>query len=137
AVAEEARHQQGCTRVAAVLDARMDEVYHAHCEWLADAGRWHADEDFGLGAPAPARVPQGWTVAGNARAPYGDRLAPTAVHVLALPTAAALLRLAPAMLAAGGAMPAGDALPRYIRDKVAQTTAERAAQRAAAAAQNP
>ena len=38
-----------------------------------------------------------------------------------------------ALLAAGGAVPASDALPRYIRDKVAQTTAERAALRAAAA----
>lgn len=132
AVAEEARHQHGCTQVVAVLDARMDEVYHARCEWLAAEGRWHADADFGLGAPESVQVPPGWTVAGNARAPYGERLAPTAPHVAALPTATALLRLAPALLAAGGGMPASDALPRYIRDKVAQTTAERAAQRAAA-----
>ena len=34
AVAEEARQQHGCTHVVAVLDARMDEVYHARCEWL-------------------------------------------------------------------------------------------------------
>ncbi|EER57597.1 peptidase M22, glycoprotease, partial [Acidovorax delafieldii 2AN] len=40
-------------------------------------------------------------------------------------------RLAPALLAAGAAVPAAEALPRYIRDKVAQTTAERAALRAA------
>ena len=35
------------------------------------------------------------------------------------------------------AVAAGDALPRYIRDKVAQTTAERAALRAAQAAATP
>ena len=132
AVAEEARHQHGCTQVVAVLDARMDEVYHARCEWQAPEGRWRTDADFGLGAPESVQVSPGWAVAGNARAPYGERLAPTAAHVAALPTAAALLRLAPALLAAGGGMPASDALPRYIRDKVAQTTAERAAQRAAA-----
>ena len=40
AVAEEARHQHGCTQVVAVLDARMDEVYHARCEWLEHEGRW-------------------------------------------------------------------------------------------------
>lgn len=140
AVAEEARHQHGCTQVVAVLDARMDEVYHVRCEWRGEAGGWHTEAEFGLGAPETVQAPPEWTVAGNARTPYGDRLAPQAVHVAALPTATALLRLAPALLAAGAAVPASDALPRYIRDKVAQTTAERAAQRAvaaAAAAQNP
>ncbi|KRD22296.1 tRNA threonylcarbamoyladenosine biosynthesis protein TsaB [Acidovorax sp. Root267] len=131
AVAEEARQAHGCTQVVAVLDARMDEVYHARCEWIGAQGRWHTDADFGLGAPESVLVPAGWTVAGNARAPYGERLAPTATHVATLPTASALLRLAPALLAAGEGVPASDALPRYIRDKVAKTTAERAALRAA------
>jgi tRNA threonylcarbamoyladenosine biosynthesis protein TsaB len=44
---------------------------------------------------------------------------------MALPTAAALLRLAPAAWAAGQAVPPEEALPLYIRDKVAQTTDER------------
>jgi tRNA threonylcarbamoyladenosine biosynthesis protein TsaB len=79
-------------------------------------------------------VPTGWTLAGNAQAAYAERLAPSALHASALPTATALLRLAPALLAAGGGVPASEALPRYIRDKVAQTTAERAALRAAQAA---
>ena len=138
AVAEEARHQHGCTQVVAVLDARMDEVYVAHCEWLpaqgGTAGHWRTDGDFGLCAPEAVQVPAGWTLAGNAQAAYAERLAPGALHASALPTATALLRLAPALLAAGGAVPASEALPRYIRDKVAQTTAERAALRAAQAA---
>jgi tRNA threonylcarbamoyladenosine biosynthesis protein TsaB len=137
AVAEEARHAHGCTQVVAVLDARMDEVYHARCEWVAAQGRWHTEADFGLGAPESVLAPAGWTVAGNARTPYGERLAPMAAHVAALPTATALLRLAPALLAAGEGVPASDALPRYIRDKVAQTTAERAALRAAQAVPAP
>lgn len=137
AVAEEARHAHGCTQVVAVLDARMDEVYHARCEWVAAQGRWHTEADFGLGAPESVLAPAGWTVAGNARPPYGERLAPTATHVSALPAATALLRLAPALLAAGEGVSASDALPRYIRDKVAQTTAERAALRAAQAAPAP
>ena len=137
AVAEEARHQTGCTQVVAVLDARMDEVYHARCEWRGTDHGWQTDADFGLGAPETVVAPAGWTVAGHARAPYGDRLAPAAPHVVALPTATALLRLAPALLAAGGGMPASDALPRYIRDKVAQTTAERAALRAQAPVAHP
>ena len=44
---------------------------------------------------------------------------------MALPTAAALLRLAPAAWAAGQAVSPEEALPLYIRDKVAQTTDER------------
>jgi len=55
--------------------------------------------------------------------------------IAALPTAAAMLRLAPALMAAGKAVPADQALPSYIRDKVAKTTAERMAEKAALAAQ--
>ncbi len=63
---------------------------------------------------------------------YGARL-PDALlpRVDALPRAQALLRLAPALLAAGGAVAPAQALPTYVRDKVAQTTRERAAARLA------
>lgn len=135
AVAETARIQHGCTQVLAVLDARMDEVYWARYQWLD--GAWQGDGDFGLCAPEALPVGTGWTVAGNAQGAYGERLAPQAAHVHALPTATALLRLAPALLAAGGGVPPDQALPRYVRDKVAKTTAERAAERAAPAAPLP
>lgn len=125
AVAEQARHQYGCTDVVAVLDARMDEVYVARYQWQADT--WHSTGALGLSAPQDVQVSPGWTVAGNAQAAYGERLACGALHVHALPTAAALLRLAPHLLATGHAVTAAQALPLYIRDKVAQTTAERAA----------
>ena len=49
----------------------------------------------------------------------------------ALPTAQALLRVAPDLWADGQAVTAAQALPLYIRDKVAQTTAERELSRAA------
>jgi tRNA threonylcarbamoyladenosine biosynthesis protein TsaB len=75
----------------------------------------------------------GWTLAGNVFAAYGTRLPARAMPVVqAGPTASAMLRLAPALMAAGGAVSAALALPLYIRDKVAQTTDERAAQRLAA-----
>lgn len=128
AVAEEARHQHGCTQVVAALDARMDEVYSTRYQW--QDGAWHGDGDFALCAPEAVQVPTGWAVVGNAHTIYGQRLAPEALHLPALPTAAALLRLAPSLIAAGDAIPASQALPRYIRDKVAKTTAERAAERA-------
>ena len=133
ALAEQARLQYGCTQVVAVLDARMNEVYVAHCQWQADT--WHSgNSEFALCKPEAVQVPPGWTVAGNAKASYGERLAPGAVHVHALPTAAALLSLAPALLAAGAAVAAEHALPLYVRDKVAKTTAERMAERDSKAA---
>ena len=49
------------------------------------------------------------------------------IHFIhALPTATAMLRLAPALAAAGQCVNAAGALPLYVRDKVALTTEERA-----------
>jgi tRNA threonylcarbamoyladenosine biosynthesis protein TsaB len=129
AVAEEARAASGFERVVAVLDARMDEVYSA--AYLHENGRWRQEGDFALGPPESVNLPASWAMAGNAFAAYGDRLPAGGPRAVALPTAAALLRLAPALMAAGLAVPAAQALPLYIRDKVAQTTAERAAIRLA------
>ena len=131
AVAEQAREQVGCTQVLAVLDARMDEVYSGAYEF-AD-GRWMRRGELSLDKPEAVALPAGWTLAGNGFEAYGDRL-PQGARLAALPDAAALLRLAPAMLADGDAVAAAGALPLYVRDKVAQTTTERAASRAAAAA---
>src|SRR5690606_30777449 len=99
AVAEDARAHHGCTQVVAVLDARMDEVYTARYQFGPDG--WTGSGDFSVCAPEAVQVADGWTVAGNALAAYGPRLAPHAPHVAALPGADALLRLAPAMLARG------------------------------------
>jgi tRNA threonylcarbamoyladenosine biosynthesis protein TsaB len=129
AVAEEARWHEGMERVVAVLDARMDEVYSAAYRY--GAGRWLREGEFGLGRPEAVTIPTGWALAGNALAAYGARLPAAAARIDAAPAAAALLRLAPALIAAGHAGPAARALPLYIRDKVAQTTEERAALRAA------
>lgn len=125
AVAEEARASHGVERVVALLDARMDQVYAASYVFVAQG--WQREGEFTVGAPEALVVPAGWALAGNAFAAYGGRLPPGAVRVQALPCAAALLRLAPALLAAGAAQDAAGALPLYIRDKVAQTVAERAA----------
>ena len=133
AVAEAARMTQGATRVVALLDARMDEVYSAAYAWEGHA--WQAHGRLGVGKPEAVALPDaGWSLAGNAFAAYGERLPAGAGRIQVLPTAAALLRLAPGLLAAGGAVPAAEAMPLYLRDKVAQTTAERAALRTAAPA---
>ena len=133
AVAEEARVQAGSPdtlTVLAMLDARMDEVYSATYRW--SAGAWAALSPLQVGAPEQVAVPPGSDVvlAGNVFDAYGERL-PAGQRVQALPTAAALLRLAPALWASGQAVPAEQAMPLYIRDKVAQTTAEREQAKAA------
>lgn len=141
AVAETARHAlapaDASFNVVAVLDARMDEVYTARYAWTGavwtQPGGWDVCKPEALAAHAPS-VAAAWVVAGNAFAAYGERLLPGWPRVEALPTATALLRLAPALLAAGQAVAPQDALPRYIRDKVAKTTDERASEKAAALA---
>ena len=148
AVAEEARHQQGQLApwgVIAVLDARMDEVYAACYLW--DGKQWTQKGHDVLTRPetllqaladtAPGTLEQhpDWRIAGiagNAAAVYGARLPALAnppVH--ALPSATAMLRLAPVLMASGHAVAADQALPTYIRDKVAKTTLERQTEKAA------
>jgi tRNA threonylcarbamoyladenosine biosynthesis protein TsaB len=95
-------------------------------------GQWTQTQAHTLINPDQLSVEPEDTLAGNVFAPYGPRL-PTSLaqRVHALPTATALLRLAPQLLASGGAIAADQALPLYVRDKVAKTTAERAAEKAA------
>lgn len=119
------------------IDARMDEVYAA--AYRLEDRRWRAEV-------APAlwtleALAQRWRaepphcVAGNAPALFGARL-PLAAGTRELPQphdrAAALLRLAQRAWDDGQAIDAAAALPLYLRDRVALTTAERAAARAAA-----
>ena len=128
AVAEEAHAVSGAVRVVAMLDARMDEVYFAAYERTGTA--WITRQPPALGRPEQAEVPDGWTIAGNVLELHAQRLPAGVAREAALPTARALLRLAPAALTARPEHPAAEALPLYIRDKVAQTTEERAADRA-------
>lgn len=150
AVAEDARHSalQAHSRgvVTALLDARMEEMYCASFAFEGD--QWTELRGSHLVQPEqlqraraePGQSDAPWLLVGNVFAVYGDRVAAqdpaaqSAQRVAALPTAAAMLRLAPALLAAGKAVPAEQALPSYIRDKVAKTTAERMAEKAAAQA---
>ena len=132
ALAEEARGRSGAQRVVAVLDARMSEVYSGR--YRHDGALWHREGPIALGSAAAVEVPAGWVVAGNAFSGDGAQWPSHAARVPAMPTAAAMLRIAPQLIAAGEAGDAARAMPVYIRDKVAQTTEERAAARASAPA---
>ncbi len=132
AVAEEARAQAQPAEITAMLDARMNEIYLQH--FVVQAGQLQALGPCEVLAPERVSYPRGARrcVAGNALPVYRDRLPALPADgqwVSALPTAAALLRLAPGLL--HQAVPAAQALPLYVRDKVAQTTEERLAAKAA------
>jgi tRNA threonylcarbamoyladenosine biosynthesis protein TsaB len=138
--------------IGIVMDARMGEVYAAryartrHCSpppsgacRLGDgAGAWRVVDPPVL--CHPSELPLRW----------GERPARLAGNGLALTPwphepanrteadrAAALLRLAEQAWQEGGAVPPAQALPLYLRDKVALTTVERAAARQSAAAVGP
>ena len=132
AVAEEARFQHAPQtaplQVLSLLDARMDEMYVGRYRY-AD-GHWTQLEDFNLMRPEDLAPQPLWLLAGNVWDAYGQRLpASASLGFKTLPTASALLRLAPQLLAQGAAIDPALALPRYIRDKVAKTTQERAVER--------
>lgn len=129
ALAQEARRAHGARRVVACLDARMREVYAAICECAGDAWRTGfgpvvakpdalalpagSDDAFGAGngfAAFPG-LAQAWSLRG--------------VDAALRPTARAVGELAWPRIAAGEGVAAGDALPVYVRHRVALTSAER------------
>jgi tRNA threonylcarbamoyladenosine biosynthesis protein TsaB len=124
----------GSDAVLCCLDARMREVYVAAYRRID--GRLDEALAPAVLSPAKVRLPEGasgsvrWSAAGPGFAAYPDlapRLGLLRVNAAALPTATAIATLALPRLAAGGGVPAADALPLYVRHRVALTTAERAA----------
>jgi len=139
AVAEDARVRVGLHDVWVAMDARMDEIYAAHYLWTDAAWRTNVAPALvtldGLHAIWRERPPR--SIAGTAPAAFGVRLEGGAAQVVAdaRPVASALLACAQAAWAQGDAVDAALALPLYLRDRVAQTSAEREAARAGRAAQ--
>ena len=119
------------SRVICCLDARMQEVYHAAYE-LQD-GQWREISAPRVCAPAAVPFPEGadWTGCGGGFAVYGDvlkqQLGPglAALRPAVYPHARDIARLAAPVFAAGRGLPAEQAAPVYVRDKVALKTAER------------
>lgn len=126
------RDHVGGPPVWVAVDARMGEVYAGVYRCVGPA-HWQADVPpalftlEALSAAVAASPPQ--RLAGNAPSVFGDRwpVIAAAGHPLLLDRPAALLRLARAAWHRGEAIDPATALPHYLRDKVALTTAERAA----------
>ena len=145
AVAEDARYQNAqlqqlqtqqqvklpeeTQRFFVAMDARMDQVYTAAYEWRS---AWQCVQTPSVSSPENICIPTEWnglafTKVGNASDIFATRwpIALSVKYMHAMPTAQALLRLSPVAFEQGLAVPPEDALPLYIRDKVAQTTLER------------
>jgi tRNA threonylcarbamoyladenosine biosynthesis protein TsaB len=146
AVAEDARYQsvqqkqqqtqqqpeqlpQQTQRFFVAMDARMDQVYTAAYEWRSE---WQCVQDPSVNSPEKICIPAEWkdlefSTVGNAWDAFATRW-PTEFsgkNMHAMPTTQALLRLSPIAFEQGLAVSPENALPLYIRDKVAQTTQER------------
>jgi tRNA threonylcarbamoyladenosine biosynthesis protein TsaB len=124
------QHPEEIQRFFVAMDARMDQVYTAAYEWRSD---WQCVQAPSVNSPENISVPTEWkdlafTTVGNACDAFATRWPAelSGQHMSAMPTAQALLRLSPVAFGQGLAVPPEDALPLYIRDKVAQTTQERA-----------
>jgi tRNA threonylcarbamoyladenosine biosynthesis protein TsaB len=145
AVAEDARQQapEDCppgTEVWVLQDARMEELYVGAFTWrgqdwqVAQAAQlWPLSEPVARWASDAGRGAE-LRLCGNALRTYPDHFAPLwplGAAVLgaaeAAPRGAALAALAQRAWLRGEAVDVALALPRYVRDKVAQTTAERRA----------
>jgi tRNA threonylcarbamoyladenosine biosynthesis protein TsaB len=121
-------------RVLSVLDARMGQVYAAAYEHGPEG--WRCLQAPFLSQPEALVLPAGWqeqgfVLAGNAHAIYPDALAATlsqgGVAIEAWPQAEVMLDLAALAFARGESVSPAEALPLYVRDKVALTSAERLA----------
>ena len=119
----------GGDRVIVALDARMGEVYFG----LFDRGELQGE----IGVYPPDAVPlpalSGWVACGNGLTAYPslrERLSPVvdAWQPDVMPSAEAVVRLAAPRLERGERIDPADAMPLYVRNKVAKTVAERLAQ---------
>lgn len=129
-----------------LMDARMGEIYAARYRQRPDAAlapgqgaaRWQPLDACALytldALHARWRREPPAEVVGNALGAFGERLLVPRTARLdpdARPSAAALARCLRAAALRGDRVEPAQALPLYLRDKVALTTAEREAQRAA------
>jgi tRNA threonylcarbamoyladenosine biosynthesis protein TsaB len=121
----------GENKVIAALDARMAEVYHAAYEKRDGVWMTISEPSLCLPQEAPLVAGTGWFGSGSGFKAHGMQLREryaanlAEVDALAIPQAGAIAQLAAPLFAAGHGVDAAEALPLYLRDKVALKTSER------------
>jgi len=125
AMAEAARAGSGVEHAICVLDARMEEIYWAQYRYLD--GAWQVVRD-----PVLSNVEQMLQQADLSLASLVlgkgvemPDLAPAARQIASMPHASHIAQLSKALYQAGKVLPAAQAQPMYLRNKVALTTDER------------
>ena len=124
----------GAAAILAVIDARMGEVYAGAFRRGAD-GLVEAVNEETVGQANALTLPRSpqWNVVGSGWDAYREALAarlpaaPAFADGARYPQARAVAQLAAPQFAAGLGVPAEQALPVYLRDKVALTLAEQRA----------
>ncbi len=130
AVAQACWRAHGAQRVLACLDARMREIYVA--SYLREGEGWRLVSGPTVCKPDDLRPPDPgpWHGAGDGFAAYPQLAAGAglaAVDPAILPDAQSIAELAFPRFVAGEGLPAAEAQPLYVRQRVALTTVERAA----------
>src|SRR5215471_2437218 len=129
AIAQDAFRERGWQHVVACIDARMREIYIAAYERAGDAWR----EAIPPSVMPPAEVSRSmldrrdWRGGGNGFAVYpavASQLGLVEVAPALRPTARAIGELALPSVGAGRGLAAADALPLYVRHRVALTADE-------------
>ncbi|MEO6421340.1 MAG: tRNA (adenosine(37)-N6)-threonylcarbamoyltransferase complex dimerization subunit type 1 TsaB [Candidatus Nitrotoga sp.] len=127
ALAQAAGHEKMIT----ALDARMGEIYHAVYEKRAGSWETICEPNLCLPHHAPQVQGSGWFGTGSGFAMHGAVLDNCYAGQIvgrdtqAVPQAAAIAEFAAQLFAAGQGMDAAQAMPIYLRDKVALKTSER------------
>ncbi|MGS0740579.1 tRNA (adenosine(37)-N6)-threonylcarbamoyltransferase complex dimerization subunit type 1 TsaB [Glaciimonas sp. GG7] len=133
AMAHACHEAEGAVDVLSVLDARMGEVYWAQYRYV-DA-TWQVVVGPTLSAPALV-LPTGSVIAcGNGLSAYAELFSEASFAKDAkpalMPHARQIAQLGLTAFEQGSGLPAIEAQPLYLRNKVAFTTAERAAKASA------
>lgn len=121
----------GKDKVIAALDARMAEVYFAVYEKREGAWLTVCAPCLCLPQDAPVVTGEAWQGAGSGFAAHGEVLQARydgqldAADAACVPQAKAIAELAAPLFAAGRGLDAAQAMPLYLRDKVALKTSER------------
>jgi tRNA threonylcarbamoyladenosine biosynthesis protein TsaB len=115
----------GAARVIACLDARMGEIYHGAYERFGDGWREVSGPVLCDAESAPLLAGEGWIGCGSGFDRYAERLvqrygaALDRIQPGLFPHARNVARLGALVFAAGKGCAPEDALPLYVRDKVA------------------
>ena len=124
------RKNNAVTSVCAAFDARIEEIYWGNFQ--LHNGVMNSVTDEAVNSPEDCCLPDGamWTAVGSAWSAYPQmqaRLSSQLAKVLPAlsPLARAMIPLARQLISDGQAVAAEEAIPVYLRQKVAQTIEER------------